>query len=100
MRWEPNCGNCSLGNRNVLLNGSGARSYGTDDAPVEHDGYSAAEDDNFAGITLLNTEQWLTWLRQACQIRGRFIGDSSRYRLIDGKVDTADEGAILAYEGH
>src|SRR5262249_46721238 len=100
LRWAAKCGNCRLGNRNVLLNGSGARSYGTDDAPVEHDGYAAAEDDNLAGITFLNTEQWLTRLRQACQIRGRLIEDSGRYRLIDGKVDTANEGAILAYEGH
>jgi len=100
LRRVAKCSYCSLGNCNVLLNGSGARSYGSDDAPVEHDGYAAAEDDNLAGITFLNTEQWLTRLRQACQIRGRFIEDSGRYRLIDGKVDTADEGAILAYEGH
>src|SRR5215471_9250720 len=91
---------CSLGNCNVLLNGPGARSNGTDDASVQHDGYAAAEDDNFAGITFLNTKQWLTRLRQACQIRGRFIEDSGRHRLVDGKVDAADEGAILAYEGH
>jgi hypothetical protein len=63
---------------------SGARSYGTDDAPIEHDGYAAAEDNNFAGITFLNAEQWLARLRQACQIRGRFIEDSGRHRLIDG----------------
>src|SRR5215813_13546953 len=98
--WATKRGYRSLGNCDVLLNGSGARSYGADDAPVEHDGYAAAEDDNFAGITFLNTEQWLPRLRQARQIRGRFIEDSGRYRLIDGKVDTADEGAILAYEGH
>jgi len=94
------CGYCSLGNCNVLLNGSGARSDSADDAPVEHDGYAAAEDDNFAGITLLNTEQWLTRLRQVCQIRGRFIEDSGCHRLIDGKVDAANECAILAYEGY
>jgi hypothetical protein len=29
------CGYCSLGNCNVLLNGSGARSDGADDAPVD-----------------------------------------------------------------
>src|SRR5215469_6670984 len=60
LRWAAKCGYCSLGNCNVLLNGSGARSNGTDDASVQHDGYAAAEDDNFAGITFLNTEKRLT----------------------------------------
>jgi hypothetical protein len=78
----------------------GARPDGTNDAPVEHDGYAAAEDDNFAGVTFLNTEQWLTRLPQACQIRGRSIEDSVCYRLINGKVDTAGERAILVYESH
>src|SRR5215469_2712313 len=100
LRWAAKCGYCSLGNCDVLLNVSGARSDGTDDAPFEHDGYAAPEDDNFAGIALLNTEQRLTRLRQACQIRGRFIEDSGRHRLVDGKVDAADECAVLAYEGH
>jgi hypothetical protein len=84
-------GYCSLGDCNVLLNGAGARSDSPDDAPVEHDGYAATEDDNFAGITFLNTEQWLTRLRQTCEIRGRFIEDSGRHRLIKRKVDAADE---------
>ena len=57
LRRVAKCGYCSLGSCNVLLNGSGARSDGADDAPVEHDGYAAPEDDNFAGITFLNTEQ-------------------------------------------
>ena len=42
---------------------AGARSDSADDAPVEHDGYAATEDDNFAGITFLNTEKWLPRLR-------------------------------------
>src|SRR5262245_43327229 len=100
LRWAAQCGYCSLGNCNVLLNRPGARSNGTDDASVQHDGYATAEDDNFAGITFVNTEKRLTRLRQARDIRGRFIEDSGRHRLIDGKVDAADECAILAYEGH
>jgi len=63
LRWAVKCGYCSLGNCNVLLNGSGACSDSADDAPVEHDGYAAPEDDNLTGITLLNTEQWLPRLR-------------------------------------
>jgi len=63
LRWAAKSGYCSLGNCNVLLNGSGARSDGADNAPVEHDGYAATEDDNFAGITFLNTEKWLPRLR-------------------------------------
>src|SRR5215472_6017538 len=94
LRWAAKCGYCSLGNCNVLLNGSGARSDSADDAPVKHDGYAAPENDNFAGITFLNTEQWLTRLRQARQIRGRFIEDSGRHRLIDSKVNA---GSPLSY---
>src|SRR5215469_3324833 len=100
LRWATKRRYRSLGNCDVLLNGSSARPDGADDVPVEHDGHAAPEDDNFAGITFLNTEQWLTRLRQACQIGGRFIEDSGRHRLIDGKVDAANECAILAYEGH
>src|SRR5215471_3228816 len=100
LRWAAKCGYCSLGNCNVLLNGSGARSNGTDDASVQHDGYAAAKDDNLASVTFLNTKQRLTRLRQAREIRGRLIEDPRRHRLIDGKVDAADECAILAYEGH
>src|SRR5262245_29144857 len=59
------CGYCSLCNFNVLLNGPGARSNGADYASVEHDGYAAAEDDYFAGITFLNAKQRLPRLRQA-----------------------------------
>jgi DNA-binding transcriptional LysR family regulator len=40
----------SIIDRYVLLNGPGARSDSADDAPVEHDGYAAAEDDNFARL--------------------------------------------------
>jgi hypothetical protein len=100
LRWAAKFGYCSLGNCNVLLNGSGARSYGADDAPIQHDGYATPEDDNLTRITFVNSEKWLPRLRQAREIRGRFIEDSGRHRLIDGKVDASDEGAILAYEGH
>jgi hypothetical protein len=75
----------SLGNCNVLLNGFGARCYGTDDAPVEHDGNAATEDDNFADVTFRDTEEWFARLHQARQIRGRFI--SRRHCLIACKVD-------------
>ena len=92
-------GYCGRGNRDVLLDGSGARPDGPDDAPVKDDGYAAAEDDNFAGITFLNAEKRLARLRQAGEIRGCFVEDSRCHRLIDGKVDAADEGAILAYKG-
>src|SRR5262249_30564161 len=93
------CGYCSLCNFNVLLNVPGAGSNGADYASVEHDGYAAAEDDNLAGITFLNAEQRLPRLRQARQIGGGFVEYSRCHRLIDGKVDAADERAILAHEG-
>ena len=59
LRWAAKCSYCSLGNRNVLLNGPGARSDGADYASIDHDGYATAEDDNFAGIAFLNAEERL-----------------------------------------
>src|SRR5215469_7154880 len=84
LRWAAKCGDCSLGNCNVLLNGSGARSDSADDAPFEHDGYAAPEDDNFAGIALLNTEQRLPRLRKSREIRSRLVENSRCHRLSDG----------------
>src|SRR5215467_3953152 len=67
--------------------------------PLEMMGMPPLKDDDFAGIAFLNTEKWLSRLREPRQIRGSFVEHSRCYRLIDGEVDAPDERAILAQEG-
>src|SRR5262245_50962137 len=73
-----------------------------DDVSARNDGDAATEDDDFAGIAFLNTEKWLSRLREPRQIRGSFVEHSRCYRLIDGEVDAADEraGAEIGYRLH
>src|SRR5215471_18176836 len=70
------CSDSGLCNRNVLFNRAG-------DVSVQHDGYSAAEDDDLSRIAFLNAEERLSRLRESREVRGRFIEDSGCGRLID-----------------
>jgi hypothetical protein len=51
-----------FGDGDVLLDDPGARSDRTDDAPVDHDGDAAPEDDDFASIAMVDAEQGLARL--------------------------------------
>src|SRR5262249_29668819 len=75
---------------------AGTCSNRTDDGSVQHDGYSAAEDDDLSRIAFLNAEERLSRLRESREVRGRFIEDSVCGRLVDGEADAADERAVLA----
>src|SRR5215813_6781582 len=96
------CSDSGLCNRNVLFNRAGTCSNRTDDGSVQHDGYSAAEDDDLSRIAFLNAEERLSPLRESREVRGRFIEDSGCGRLVDGEVDAADEraGAEIGYRLH
>src|SRR5499433_70471 len=102
LRLVTKCSDSRLCNRNVLFNGAGTCPDCTDDGPVQNDGYSAAEDDDLSRVAFLNTEKWLSRLREPRQIRGSFVEHSRCYRLIDGEVDAADEraGAEIGYRLH
>src|SRR6516162_7759622 len=65
LRLVTNCSDSRLGNRNVLFNGAGTCPNRTDDASVQNDGYSAAEDDHLSRVALLNAEEWLSRLRES-----------------------------------
>ena len=90
------CSDSRLGNRNILFNGAGACSDRTHDDSVQNDGDSAAEDDDLSRVTFLNAEERLSRLRESREVRGPFVEDSGRGRLVDGEVDAADERAVLA----
>src|SRR5262249_2407561 len=59
------CSDSGLCNRNVLFNRAGTCSNRTDDGSVQHDGYSAAEDDDLSRIAFLNAEERLSRLRES-----------------------------------
>src|SRR6516165_2275887 len=86
----------SLGDGYVLFDGPGACSHCADDASVQRDRNAAAENDDLAGVRLLDAVEGSAGLRQAGQIGGLFVEDPRRRRLIDGKVDASDKRAVLA----
>src|SRR5262249_7686244 len=71
LRLVTKCSDSCLCNRNVLFNGAGTCPDCTDDGPVQNDGYSAAEDDDLSHVAFLNTEKWLSRLRESREVRGR-----------------------------
>src|SRR5262249_49522834 len=62
------CSDRGLCNRNVLFNRAGTCSNRTYNGSVQHDGCSAAEDDDLAGVTLLNDEERPSRLRESREV--------------------------------
>jgi hypothetical protein len=87
-------------NCDILLNGAGAGAYRTNDRAVAVNRYPTAKDDDFSGMSLLDTKEWFFWLSKVRQIRARMVEYAGGERLVDGEFDGADRRAILSQEGY
>ena len=65
------CSDGGLCNRNVLFNRAGTCSNRTDDGSVQHDGYSAAEDDDLCRVASMLAEA------SASPFRSRSMGSGA-----------------------
>jgi hypothetical protein len=82
-----------------VLDSARAGAHSANDVSVEHDWNATAEDDHFAVIAFLDTEQWLAELRERRQVGRCLVEDPCGRCLIDRKIDAANESAILPREG-
>ena len=69
---------------------------GADDRGADHDRHAATEDHDLAVVGLLDAVERRARLRHGCEVRGALVEDARRDRLADGKLDTADQGAVLS----